>query len=77
MTTKYGDFVPPKFNCVGDKFIDHEGPGDRDRGLAFKAPVSKSGKVILLRVFIPEMAHIIVPKRPVVSQQGKQMTIHC
>jgi hypothetical protein len=53
MTTKFGDFLPPQFNAIGDKFSDHEKPGDRDRGLAFKAPVSKIGKVVSLKRYIP------------------------
>ena len=45
MTTKYGDFLPPAFNTVGDKYVDHEKPSERDQGLNFKATVAKRGKV--------------------------------
>ena len=46
MTTKYGDFSPPQFNADGDRYAAKQPPGDRDVGLAFKAPTSKRGKVL-------------------------------
>lgn len=45
MTTKYGDFVEPKFNCRGDPYEDKAKPSDRDTGLAFIATAGKRGKV--------------------------------
>jgi hypothetical protein len=45
MTTKYGDFLPPQFNSIGDKYADRVKPGERDLGLNFKATAAKRGKV--------------------------------
>ena len=45
MTTRFGDFQAPKFNCLGDKHTERETPGDRDQGLSFKATVAHKGKV--------------------------------
>jgi hypothetical protein len=45
MTTKYGDFVAPVFNAIGDKYDGKAHPDERDTGLAFKASVGKRGTV--------------------------------
>ena len=48
MTTKYGDFVEPAFNCRGDPYPQRVTPGERDLGLNFKATTGKRGKVRIL-----------------------------
>lgn len=43
MTSKYGSFAEPEWKV--DPYVDAEKPGPRQKGLSFKAPVCKEGKV--------------------------------
>lgn len=58
MTTKYGDFVEPNFNCRGDPYEDKAKPSDRDTGLAFIATAGKRGKVRRRGMWISRVIHV-------------------